>query len=244
MDWHEAVRIGRTARFPERGKKIANNTRIFLDGPRDAPFRARLRYYGTDILVWHPDEWFVCTDWTTKITLARLREYGGINVRQEQLNAMNGYAIQPNEAYYMRLNGGSTAVHFSGCACVPQRYDNYIRIRGRSIDLESVNSLKIKVVADPAKLRARMLHIGKINKLLLGYLKLLNDDDNALCGRVSAEQWIMERMNTPLESIGLSPFPYLGRSPKSVLQRAAVVVRQYIAEDEGWLTDATLLKTL
>jgi hypothetical protein len=248
--WDDALRIALSARWPERGKPLEPNTRMILDGPRDKPEQVRLRYHSTDIIVWKPNgDWYVCTGWDTVTTKARLRAYGGVSVYQANLPALNGYSVSPERSTFMSLYNGYQSVPFDGNASpTPDAWGhrhNYIRIRGRcEIDLSTVNAVQVQCVVEPEKLRRRMRHIGKIARFALGYAKLDGRDGVFEKGEGRVSDWLLARMNTPLEETQLSPFPFIGhqQNPKTAFKQGMDSIRWTIAHNEGWLGSASLLK--
>lgn len=242
--WDDAVRKALTARWPDQGKPLNNNTRIILDGTRDAPKRVRLRFHSTDILVWTPDsKIYVCTGWSTVTTLARLSEYGDVQVYKRNHPTINGYAVNPDNGLYM---------HIDRCWPVPfngnlnfHGYNNYacFDVTTGEFDIDSIDAPCVECVTDPTALRRKMTKLGKVAKLALGYAKLAGDNPFNQ-GHIRIEDWLRERVDIPLEEIQLSPWPYIGdrTSPRAAFTRAMNSLRWSLAKEAGFVGKVTLLK--
>lgn len=246
--WDDALRLALSARWPERGKPLNNNTRMILDGPREEPKQVRLRFHNTDIIVWRPNgDRYICTGWESQTTRERLHEYGGTSIHTKWLSALNGYAVTPERATLMSLSYSGISVPFSGNASCGGYHDNYIRVKpGNEIDLSTVNPIQVRCVVEPEALRRRMKHIGKVAKLALGYAKLDGREGPFEKGTGNVSDWLLARMNTPLEEIQLSPFPFISpaQDPKTAFKQGMDAIRWTIAHKEGWLGVASLLKVL
>ena len=172
MYYQDALETARSARWPTtKGKPIDNNTYVILDVDKNGePEQVRLKYHSTDIIIWKPDgTWYFCTGWESITTKQRLREYGGISIFQADLPSLNGYKVFPRRATYVSVPHTRRCVLFNGNANPDGQhyYSNYIRVKpGFEIDLTTVNPIRIDCIVEPEKLRRRMLHIGKIGKLL------------------------------------------------------------------------------
>ncbi len=82
----DCVNVLATARFKDRGKPIANNTRVFDRGDHMA-----IQFHRTDIVRFYPDgRMAICTGWTTMTTLERIRNHSGKSVYQRVLPTFNG----------------------------------------------------------------------------------------------------------------------------------------------------------
>lgn len=250
MYWDDALRTLRTARWPQTsGKKIQNNTHLFLDGTFDEPQQIRLKYHNTNIIILKPNgDRYICTDWSSMSTLERLREHANVSVFCADIPAINGYKTNPERGHFIKVYGSDMTVPFQGNASVPDggRYNNYIRVMpGGEVDLATVNPIEVKCVIDDQKLRKIMRHVGKISRLALGYIKLRGDWPIAEPeNQVNMYTWLMQRYKTPLEEIQLSPFPFFGDNPKNDFKAGMDAIRWDIAVREECVGVACLLKTL
>lgn len=242
--WHDVLNIALSARWPEKGKPIDNNTRMILDGPRDNPTLVRLKFHATNIAVWYPGgEMFVCTGWESMTTRDRLSNYASVQVFTADLPAINGYAVHPSKATFARI-GANDPVPFNGSATCCGTYSNYIRVNSDGeIDMSTVKPIEVQCVVEPEKLRKCMRHLGKVANLALGYIKLSDNDAVFHNGTVQPYEWLLQRRNIPLEDIQLSPFPqlYSRITNKQQLKQALNAVRWTIAKEEGWVGNASLL---
>jgi len=77
LTYQKAKEIFQTARFPERGKPLANNTRlIFIPDHELGPSYA-VRFHATNVVTIHPDESYTLktNGWHTVTTWKRIRDY-------------------------------------------------------------------------------------------------------------------------------------------------------------------------
>ena len=251
MYYQDALETARSARWPTtKGKPIDNNTYVILDVDKNGePEQVRLKYHSTDIIIWKPDgTWYFCTGWESITTKQRLREYGGISIFQADLPSLNGYKVFPRRATYVSVPHTRRCVLFNGNANPDGQhyYSNYIRVKpGFEIDLTTVNPIRIDCIVEPEKLRRRMLHIGKIGKLLVGYVKL---KDGLIGEGPMLRQWLLDRENAPINEVALSPFPFGAfrdtHEMKKYLKKTLDDIRWDIARREDWTGQATLLKSV
>jgi hypothetical protein len=78
LTYEECERLMDTARSRDRGKPLANNTRLFDRGEYFA-----LRLHNTDIICVYPDGWVLSAGgWTTVTTKQRLNDWGPVSITQ------------------------------------------------------------------------------------------------------------------------------------------------------------------
>lgn len=78
LRYEECERLMETARSRDRGKPLANNTRLFDRGDYFT-----LRLHNTDIIGIYPDGWVLSAGgWTTVTTKARLNDWGPAGISQ------------------------------------------------------------------------------------------------------------------------------------------------------------------
>ena len=94
LTYEECERLMETARSRDRGKPLANNTRLFDRGGRFA-----LRLHNTDIMFVYPDGWTLSAGhWQTATTKQRLNDWGPIRIYQRDFA---WYVNQGEERYFI-----------------------------------------------------------------------------------------------------------------------------------------------
>lgn len=94
LTYEECERLMDTARSRDKGKPLANNTRLFDRGDCFA-----LRLHNTDIMFVHPDGWTLSAGrWQTVTTKQRLNDWGPIRIYQRDFA---WYVNQGEERYFI-----------------------------------------------------------------------------------------------------------------------------------------------
>jgi len=112
--YEDAKSLFKKARFPQRGKPLENNTRLFRRGEDYA-----VRLYSTDVVTYHPDGTLTVRTggWDTVTTADRVGRYSPISLR---FRSGTSYFVGPDQAIETHKVSGEISVG----------EDGYIQVKG------------------------------------------------------------------------------------------------------------------
>ncbi len=241
MYWSEALRIARSAKNLANGKPLQNNTRLMLHGPKEEPTCIAVKYHRTEIVRYYPDGSFeIATGWGSITTRERIRNYSGVVVCTMPLPSIN--RSRPSVERAMFLHYAHQEVPFNSVG-------GYIRIDPSGhIDMSTVEPHRVTIISNLPEVNKKSRHMHRLKKLVLGYMKLRNSTDFLISGEIPTDQWLYQRLDTPIEEVALSPFPRIfmpyGRDPRVVVERdfnsTILDIKWKIARNNGWTGPAAV----